>query len=88
MVLRRFTAGQTLMMLGLIAAALYGCGQKGKLYMPDQPPPHLQQQEDCRTPNCAAVLQPSEPTPAEQTSEEDEDTEQAVDKNTAEETTE
>lgn len=64
MVLRRFFKGQTLLTVGLMAAVLGGCGQTGNLYMPDQPPPHSQQQEDCRTPACAATL---EPTPAEDT---------------------
>ena len=90
MVLRRFTSGRVLLMLGLIAAALSGCGQKGSLYLPDQPPPHLQSQNDCRTPTCAAVVAPAaadrESTDAENG--EDENTEPTLDKNTAEETTE
>ena len=64
MVLPRFFNGQTLLTVGLMAAVLSGCGQKGKLYMPDEPPPHtLNQaanQEDCRTPACASVVDDKE----------------------------
>ena len=100
MVLRQFTSGRVLLMLGLIAAALSGCGQKGSLYLPDQPPPHLQSQSDCRTPTCAAVAESAaddEAAPGEQladspesnvNNQEDENTEPTREENTAEETTE
>ncbi|WP_290577852.1 LPS translocon maturation chaperone LptM [Ketobacter sp.] len=56
--------------LGLAAAVLLGsaqltgCGQKGKLYLPDQPPPHgATAAGECRTPGCAAALSPAQAKP-------------------------
>lgn len=93
MVLRRFTSGQVLTILGLMTAVLCGCGQKGSLYLPDQPPPPVQSQGDCRTPTCAAVTEPVADTDEladvqESEIREDENTEPTLEENTAEETTE
>ena len=60
------------MLLGLMAAVLSGCGQKGKLYLPDEPPPHLQSQSNCRTPNCAAALEAPATAESEDETQEDE----------------
>mgnify|MGYP007044738014 CR=1 FL=1 len=79
MVLRRFFKGQALLTIGLMATVLSGCGQKGKLYLPDQPPPHSQQQEDCRTPACAAALEPEqEPAATENSGQDQPKTEDAT----------
>ncbi len=76
MVLQRLSTGRAVLLLGLMTAVLGGCGQKGKLYLPDEPPPHTQNQADCRTPNCAAIQTESATVEAEDnTGEEDEKTE-------------
>ncbi|MEE2733054.1 MAG: hypothetical protein VYA55_19700 [Pseudomonadota bacterium] len=70
MVLRHLSCSRALLQLGLAAsvllgsAPLTGCGQKGKLYLPDQPPPHeTTAASECRTPGCAAALAPTQAKP-------------------------
>ena len=74
MVLRRFTPGRALWILGLLTAALSGCGQKGSLYLPDQPPPQIQSQSDCRTPTCAAAAEAAVAEESEPENQEEETT--------------
>lgn len=90
MVLRRFTPGRALwvvglLTVGLLAAALGGCGQKGSLYLPDQPPPQIQSQSDCRTPTCAAAAETAVAGESEPENQEEENT---AEETTAEETIE
>lgn len=58
MALRCAPAARALVVLGLMLSALGGCGQKGSLYLPDQPPPHQVSDATCRTPTCAAATAP------------------------------
>lgn len=42
-----------------------GCGQKGDLYLPDQPALKAPQQEKCRTEQCAQSVEMPEEQPQE-----------------------
>jgi len=68
MVFRRLSANLLVTVpVVTLAAALYGCGQKGDLYLPDQPPPRYQKQSECRTASCSAAVSAPATDPAAST---------------------